>query len=150
MLNLKQTKMKTVKKIVLVSFLMGSMLTSVLLTQGKIVKSGDSKSNYITNKPYISAGADISICKGSAFVLQGINTFKDGITIWKTNGDGVFSDIYSLNAVYTPGKHDIANGSVALSLVYLPNADTPTSQPIEDNMVITFGNCSTSGEIKAM
>ena len=36
---------------------------------------------------------------------------------WRTAGDGSFSDTTALDAIYTAGPQDIADGAVVLSLI---------------------------------
>ncbi len=61
------------------------------------------------------AGSDNYTCEGSSFTCQGEAT--DWISVeWSTSGDGSFDDPSLLQAVYTPGSDDIANGNVNLTL----------------------------------
>ncbi|MDP4760421.1 MAG: PKD domain-containing protein [Crocinitomicaceae bacterium] len=40
--------------------------------------------------------------------------------MWTSNGDGAFTNVFSLNTVYIPGAQDIAGGSVTLTLTSNP------------------------------
>jgi hypothetical protein len=140
--------MKTFEKIWLASFLVGSMLMSVLITQGQNVKTNVPNGNTNVNKPYISAGPDVSICKGDGIMLQGESTFTGGITYWTTNGDGTFDHVSSLNAIYTPGPKDFQKGKVLLTLVFFPYIIT--NQPIHDDVMIHFGDCWNVGNVNEM
>ena len=55
------------------------------------------------------------ICEGESINLSAI-THEAGFTTWSTNGDGSFSNLASIETIYTPGEQDIANGSVTLTL----------------------------------
>jgi hypothetical protein len=141
--------MKTLRKISFATFLIGSMLLSALFTQGENPKTKTNNVDYYSNMPYISAGDDVSICQGGNFMTHGISTYQTGITIWKTSGDGVFENIFSLSTIYIPGEHDKKVGSVTLTLIYLPKALT-ISPPIHDDMVLNFGDCGVTGNENEM
>lgn len=70
----------------------------------------------INSLPTVDAGPDQAIPAGNTISLSG--TIGGGATsaIWSTNGSGVFDDVTSLNAVYTPSAADILSGSVILIL----------------------------------
>ena len=139
--------MKTLKKIYLVSFLIGSLLTSALFVQGQF---SEAKSNYCdcgSIDPFISAGSDASVCDDdSEFSTNGASNIQ-GKTIWKTTGDGVFENPHSLKTVYTPGEQDIANGQVTLYLILLPNGSNEY-QTVYDSMILYIGNCLGNNETK--
>lgn len=131
--------MKKLQKIYLVSFLIGSMLTSVLFVQGQ---STNSKTLFnLSNAAQInqfSAGDDVTICSNDDFVTQG-TTNVAGTTFWFTNGDGAFNNPFSLNAVYSPGEHDIANGMVTLTMNILPQV--VSLNQLQDEVVINISDC---------
>lgn len=66
--------------------------------------------------PLVSAGIDDTICAGSTYTLAGSIGGSAVTSTWTTSGDGTFSDSSLVNAVYTPGVTDTANGSVFLIL----------------------------------
>ena len=55
------------------------------------------------------------ICEGESIDLTA-TTYEAGLSLWSTDGDGIFSNRTSLETTYTPGEQDIANGSVTLTL----------------------------------
>jgi hypothetical protein len=62
------------------------------------------------------AGTAQTICHNSSAALSG--SIGNGATaaLWSTSGDGTFDNTASLNASYTPGNNDKANGTVVLTL----------------------------------
>ncbi len=70
----------------------------------------------LSGEPEAMAGNDTLLCTGELLQLSGIALNYDEVA-WRTSGDGSFSDTTSLDAIYTPGTQDIADGSVVLSLV---------------------------------
>ncbi|MCH2081055.1 MAG: PKD domain-containing protein, partial [Saprospiraceae bacterium] len=64
----------------------------------------------------IDAGDDQEICEGESVNLSGMLETGVSDPVWTTSGDGSFSDINDLNATYTPGNTDMANGLVTLTL----------------------------------
>ena len=55
------------------------------------------------------------ICEGDTFEVNALVS-ETGSVIWTTNGDGSFDRPDNINANYTPGEQDKANGNVALTL----------------------------------
>ena len=80
----------------------------------------------------VSAGPDVNICVDEAAQLNGFAANQTSLT-WTTAGDGTFDDATSLNAVYTPGTQDIANGGVTLTLTATMGAQT-----MSDNLELSF------------
>ena len=66
--------------------------------------------------PSVNAGSPATVCYLSSHYLADA-TYSDayGVT-WSTAGDGTFDDADILNATYTPGAADWANGTVTLTL----------------------------------
>lgn len=85
--------------------------------------------------PTVDAGPDAIICATGGFTLSGLAQNFNTI-IWSTSGDGSFSDVNNLLAVYTPGANDILNGTVSLTLTATPN--TPCSGDVTDVMVLSI------------
>ena len=85
--------------------------------------------------PIVDAGADQSICTGDPVSLTGVLGGSAISATWTTNGDGSFDNATNLNATYTPGTTDIANGTVSLSLASDP---TTTCLIITDVLTITI------------
>ncbi len=61
-----------------------------------------------------SAGSDTDICGAQPVQLNAIASNYESVE-WSTNGDGTFDDTSVLNAIYTPGEQDEANGEVELT-----------------------------------
>ena len=79
----------------------------------------------------VSAGIDIETCPDDV-QLNGYAANQTSLE-WTTAGDGTFDDITILDAVYTPGTQDIANGNVTLTLTAHKD-----SQSMSDDMTVTF------------
>ena len=125
--------MKTLKKIILVSFIIGSIFTSVQLTQGN---------NALTNQTVfglgdkISAGPDAVIGLNPIFITQGSSSYS-GFIIWTTSGDGVFENPYNVNSIYTPGEQDNILGHVTLTITLIPHG-MHQSRLIADSMTLSL------------
>ncbi|HPE87192.1 MAG TPA: C25 family cysteine peptidase [Bacteroidales bacterium] len=57
-----------------------------------------------------------NICEQGT-VIDWISAFNFASAEWSSAGDGAFDDPTLLNAIYTPGPADVANGSVTLTLM---------------------------------
>lgn len=99
----------------------------------------------INANPTVDAGPNQAIPAGNTANLSG--TIGGGATssIWSTNGSGVFDDITSLNAVYTPSADDILAGSVVIILTTndpdgpgpcIPQSDLMTLLIVTGNTVV--------------
>jgi hypothetical protein len=88
----------------------------------------------ITPAPTVNAGVDTVICEGSTYLLAGAATNYSSTT-WSTLGTGAFSNASALNAIYTPGAADIANGSVTLVLTAAGNGSCAA---VIDTIVISI------------
>ncbi|HEU4902988.1 MAG TPA: T9SS type A sorting domain-containing protein [Flavisolibacter sp.] len=64
----------------------------------------------------VDAGMPQTICSNGTATLAGSFGGSATSATWSSAGDGKFDDATKLNAVYTPGAQDIANGSVVLTL----------------------------------
>lgn len=73
----------------------------------------------ITQYPQVDAGSDATICEGNNYQISGGASGFDEI-VWLSDGDGTFSDPFSLNTLYFPGQDDIQNLGVELTLVAQP------------------------------
>ena len=80
----------------------------------------------------VSAGLDINLCTDENAQLMGYAANQTSL-MWTSSGDGMFNDPTLLEAIYTPGMQDIANGSVTLTLTAHQN-----SEVLSDDMTITF------------
>jgi len=108
---------------------------------GLCLQETDSMVITITPIPLALAGNDTSMCAdGGGITLNGVILGGSGTGVWTTSGDGTFSPNDStLNAVYTPGPLDTANGTVTLVLdatnSCLPESDTITITIIDAPIV---------------
>lgn len=93
----------------------GSVVLTCQVTgwNGEVVS--DQLTVFVNDYPQAFAGNDTLICYDETLELHGVVEFAETI-LWETNGDGTFSDATNLNAIYTPGNQDIANGLVQLTL----------------------------------
>lgn len=127
--------MKKLQKFYLVTFLIGSMLTTALFAQAQSTKLLSISPTTITT---FSAGEDVTICSNDNFKTQGVSQ-TSGTTFWFTSGDGTFSNPFGLKSTYFPGPHDVANGIVTLTLNILPMG----ASLIQDEVVVYIENCLT-------
>jgi len=70
----------------------------------------------INLQPTVDAGPDQAVPAGNPINLAGIIGVSATSVTWSSNGSGVFDDITSLTAVYTPSAADILAGNVILIL----------------------------------
>ncbi|HNR18657.1 MAG TPA: T9SS type A sorting domain-containing protein [Bacteroidia bacterium] len=85
--------------------------------------------------PTANAGSDIEICTPNNAFLNGAFGGAATSASWSTAGDGSFDNASLMNAVYTPGTNDIANGSVVLTLTTDDPAGVCTAA--SDNLTLT-------------
>jgi len=78
--------------------------------------AADTMTLSIVHVPIANAGSNDTICENEAYTLNGSAENYTSV-VWRTNGDGTFSDSTILDAVYTPGKADKAADSVVLTLI---------------------------------
>jgi hypothetical protein len=86
-----------------------------------------------------NAGPDSTICSNETIMLSGSVQYQDSI-LWKSDGDGTFDDTKILNATYTPGTADIANGFVWLRLTAYDSL--PCEMSTTDKVKITLDDCT--------
>lgn len=79
-----------------------------------------------------SAGLDVSICVDENVQLNGYVANQTSLE-WTTEGDGTFDDATIIDAVYTPGAQDIADGGTTLTLTAFKDTEV-----ITDSMEFTF------------
>lgn len=131
--------MKTLKKITLVSFLIGSMMTLSLYSQAQGPTGIHNNTSFITNIPYISAGTDAFMCNGVKYQTSG-STSMSGTTYWLSMGDGIFENPFNLKTAYLPGPNDISDGQVTLRLHIIPQA---VGYPLYmDEVVVHLNSCA--------
>ncbi|RKX84697.1 MAG: hypothetical protein DRP58_06865, partial [Spirochaetes bacterium] len=64
----------------------------------------------------VDAGTSATICSGETHTTTDATASDYVNLLWTTSGDGGFNSATDLNAIYTPGATDIANGTVTLTL----------------------------------
>ena len=62
------------------------------------------------------AGDDMIVCGDLPVVLDHAYAYDCESVQWTSDGDGVFNNSGIVNAIYTPGVQDLANGTVTLTL----------------------------------
>ncbi len=125
--------MKTTKKFLFVSLLIGAMVSSTLFVLGQNAN--------IIPQPIVYAGEDVTICDEDNFQIGGISTFT-GVTLWITSGDGLFKTPHKLKTVYLPGKMDLAIGRVSLTLISMQPGDFGNYPKNSDSMTLYFEKCT--------
>ena len=100
----------------------------------------DAKILIIQKVPTVNAGADASLCQGSAHSLAGTSS-NYGSIAWTTSGTGTFSSTSSLTPIYTPGTADITAGTVTLTLT--ASAINPCTASVSDNTILTIQKAPT-------
>jgi hypothetical protein len=124
--------MKTVKKFLLVSLIIGSVFTSVRFTQANNAFTNQTLF-YLGDK--VSAGPDALLGLNPLFITQGTTNIS-GFIVWTTSGDGVFDNPFCLNSSYAPGVQDINQGHVTLIISIIPHGMNHRSK--SDSMLLTF------------
>lgn len=89
----------------------------------------------------VNAGEDATVCEGENYQLNGAATNNCGVE-WASSGDGTFSDVTALNAVYFPGTDDFTSGTVTLTLKAYPCS--PCVNEVSDPITITFTHAPTA------
>jgi gliding motility-associated-like protein len=79
--------------------------------------SGVSDDVVITINPAaaVDAGFDQTVCLGLTVPLDGTLSGSATTVTWSTSGDGSFSNINDIDAIYTPGASDQSTGTVTLT-----------------------------------
>ena len=94
----------------------GKVVLTLGVEQTNEIKLYDSLTLYVYNEPVVFAGNDTTIFADSQLdLLFATARYQESIK-WLSTGDGVFNNDTLINAIYTPGIADIANGEVELVL----------------------------------
>lgn len=96
----------------------------------------------ISNPPEVDAGSDIVICANQTAMLNASVNFGVNAT-WSSSGDGVFSNVNTLVAIYTPGAADIAAGAVNLLLTAAGTGGC-TAALVTDTLTVTIDQFATA------
>jgi gliding motility-associated-like protein len=95
-----------------------AFLTLTAYGNGSCADSSDTMLLTVSPQASAYAGPDAEICEtAGGYTLSDATASNYMILVWSTSGDGTFDDNNLLNATYTPGSGDIANGVVTLSLM---------------------------------
>lgn len=89
----------------------------------------------IQQLPIANAGPDVNICEGDMLNLAGQAANYSSV-LWKTSGDGIFSNTGILNPTYTPGTGDVNTGSA--KLIMEANAISPCNDVSRDTMALNI------------
>ncbi|MCB9016976.1 MAG: gliding motility-associated C-terminal domain-containing protein, partial [Lentimicrobiaceae bacterium] len=89
----------------------------------------------ISRQVIVNAGADASICEGTAYILEDATSQYAQSLLWTSSGTGFFNNPSLINPTYTPSQADIINGSVVLTLT--GNPTSPCAIDI-DQMILTI------------
>ncbi len=82
----------------------------------------------LTPFPISDAGPDDIICEDNVKKLEDANAEHNTSLVWRTAGDGFFSDSTTEHPDYSPGISDIDNGSVKLYLIATGISPCTTSE----------------------
>ncbi|HBS87315.1 MAG: hypothetical protein A2W91_03775 [Bacteroidetes bacterium GWF2_38_335] len=95
----------------------------------------------ITDAPWISAGADASVCRNNPnYTLNGHVTIAGGAQ-WSGGGGSFVPNNTTLNATYVPTAGELTAGTVTLTLTSILNG---TCNPVSDNITITYTDAPTA------
>ena len=117
-------------------------LTANPLTDDNVNCGGtavDTMTINITAAPTTSAGPNQTICEGENFSFVGTGAFATNYNqiVWRSSGDGFFTNGNSIEPTYTPGPADLTSGQVRLQIEALPNAPCVISEFSEMVLTIT-------------
>lgn len=114
------------------------VMTLLLTTTGNGLcpTAFDSLQIYFVPGPTADAGADIQVCRDTAYVqLDGGYTVAGGV-LWTTTGGGTFTpSATDTNAVYHPVPADTVAGSI---FIYLSTTFNANCLAVTDTMVLSF------------
>ncbi|MBK7213949.1 MAG: hypothetical protein IPH88_11765 [Bacteroidales bacterium] len=91
-------------------------LTITASSAAPCVSASDAMVLDISRQAVVNAGADASICEGSAYTVSGASSTYATAYLWATSGTGTFDDATTLNPVYSPSVADITAGAVTLTI----------------------------------
>ncbi len=84
----------------------------------------------------VNAGDDTNVCAGQVYTAGSASANFYSSVMWSTSGNGTFMNPAIVNATYTPGAQDIANGSVILTLT--ANANGVCTGTVSDMVTLSF------------
>jgi len=80
----------------------------------------------ISRQVIVNAGADATICEGTAYILEDATSQFAQSLLWTSSGTGFFNNPSLINPTYTPSQADIINGLVVLTLTGNPASPCAT------------------------
>ncbi|MBK7031272.1 MAG: PKD domain-containing protein [Bacteroidales bacterium] len=86
--------------------------------------------------PHVGAGSNATICSANTYTLSG-SSENCTVNEWSSSGDGTFSNLNQLNAVYSPGPNDIVLGIVTLTLTGT-GSGACSAELVTDQMVLNI------------
>ncbi len=89
----------------------------------------------IIPNPTANAGFDATSCDGT-YLITGASATSYSSLSWTTSGTGMFTNASTLTPTYTASAQDILDGAVSLHLTV--QGQSPCSQPVTDNMILTL------------
>ncbi|WP_372751940.1 PKD domain-containing protein [Labilibaculum sp.] len=117
-------------------------LTLTATSTGSCESVSDALEITLIAKVTADAGADGEVCSNGTYNLSAEDTGASVTTAssvkWTkdADADGTFNDDTKINAIYTPGANDIANGSVTLTLTAQP--ESPCDKEATDDVTISI------------
>ncbi|MCX6279817.1 MAG: PKD domain-containing protein [Bacteroidetes bacterium] len=86
--------------------------------------------------PIVDVGRDTTLCANQAYQLAALAQRYSNLE-WNTTGDGIFSDRYIANPLYSPGSADSLAGSVMLKLTAHGLSDCSVDA-VSDSLVLSL------------
>ena len=114
-------------------------VTLTLSVTGFSYKESSQSSFVLTLNQFATAnaGSDVSVCEGLPVNLKQASATFYSALVWKTSGDGVFSDTTIVSPIYTPGNSDLTKGSVMLFLTATSGNTCPS---VRDTVIANIHN----------
>ncbi|MBK7030046.1 MAG: hypothetical protein IPH45_12910 [Bacteroidales bacterium] len=113
-------------------------LTITASSAAPCVSASDAMVLDISRQAVVNAGADASICEGSAYTVSGATASYYSSILWTSSGTGVLSDETTLTPTYTPAAGE--TGVITLTLT--ATSDAPCTDAT-DQMTITITPAAT-------
>ncbi|MBK7175127.1 MAG: hypothetical protein IPH84_18340 [Bacteroidales bacterium] len=113
-------------------------LTITASSAAPCVSASDAMVLNISRQAVVNAGADASICEGSAYTVSGATATYATAYLWTSSGTGVLSDEATLTPTYTP-----AAGETGVITLTLTATSTSPCVDATDQMTITITPAAT-------
>ncbi len=93
----------------------------------------------VVKAPIVDAGADTTVCRQTPYHLwKATSNSLSNTFSWTSSGTGIFSNINSLNPVYTPSAADVLLGAVTLTIT----ASNSSCNDAIDAMTLVLGSAT--------